>query len=74
MQSVGGGTVLEGEPQQQSCALRNMTGGTLEENQGTAPGYELDQLPMGMHGTHIGAIATERGTHQDPIVPPTRRQ
>jgi len=73
MQSVRGGTVLEGEPQQQSCALHDVAGGTLGENQGTAPRYELDQLPMGTHGTHIGAIATERGTHQDPIIPLTRR-
>jgi len=51
--------VLEGEPHQLSCALCDVAGGAPEENQGIAPGYKLDQLPKGMHGTHIGAIAME---------------
>jgi len=33
MKSIGGGTVLEGEPQQQSCALRNAT----EKHSGREP-------------------------------------
>ena len=53
--------MLEGEPQQWSCALHDVAGSTLQENQGTAPGYKLDQLPRRMHGRRIGAIATEKG-------------